>query len=91
MTEANNIIGDFPFEEIRKECGNYFDTIQECKDAGFDEDQIWSIVVGDDNEFCYGPSHHYVNFIGYVCTKERHDGFTYYIEEYDFDDEDEEE
>lgn len=82
---------DFPFEEIRDDVvggnGDYFDSWQKAKDAGFDDDQIWSICEGDEGAWCYGPPHHYVNHIGHIATKERHDGETYYIEVWDTDEE----
>ena len=49
------------------------------KDAGFDDDQIWSITECEDT-FSYGPPHHYVNHIGHIATQERHDFETYYEE-----------
>ena len=56
--------------------------------AGFDLDQIWSVVHGEDDSYLYGPSHdsdvisscNYVLLLGYVATTDRHDGDTYYIE-----------
>ena len=74
------IQGDFPHEEIRKESGDYFHSWQEAKDAGFDDDQIWSITECE-NTFIYGPPQHYVNHIGHTATQERHDFDTYYEEE----------
>lgn len=71
---------DFPFEEIKQPNGDYFDTVAEAQAAGFDLDQIWS-VVETDNVFTYGPSHHVINLIGYIATKEKHDGNTYYTED----------
>jgi len=76
----NTITKEFPFEEIRKPCGNYFDSWQDAKEQGFDDDQIWSVINVDDT-FCYCPPHHYVNHIGHIATNERHDGKTYYEEE----------
>ncbi len=71
----------FPFDEIRAEPnGDYFDSVADAMAAGFDLDQVWSVVHGDGDSYCYGPSHHYVNLLGYVATTERHDGDTYYIE-----------
>lgn len=75
------IQGDFPFEEIRREDGNYFDTAQQARDAGYVDSQIWSIVSEGDT-WIYGPCHHYVNRLGYIATKEHHDGNTYYEETY---------
>lgn len=77
---------DFPFLDIRNARGDYFATIAEAKAAGFDENQIWSVVGGDENCMTYGPSHHYINLLGYVCTVERHDGDTYYEESWPSDD-----
>lgn len=83
---------DFPYVEIRDDViggnGDYFDSWQAVKDAGFDDDQIWS-VVGEGDSVTYGPLYHYVNLLGYVATKERHDGETYYNECWDLDEEEE--
>lgn len=74
---------DFPFEEIRTETGDYFGAIGAAELRGYSKDQIWS-VTEENNEWCYGPPHHWVNLIGYVATEERHDHNTYYIQkEYD--------
>ena len=73
------IQGDFPYEEIGRESGDYFSSWQEAKDAGFDDDQIWSITECE-GTFCYGAPHHYVNHIGHIATQERHDFETYYEE-----------
>ena len=70
---------DFPFEEIRKEGGDYWLSWKEAKEAGYDDNQIWSVTECDDT-FTYGPPEHYVNHIGHTVTKERHDGNTYYEE-----------
>ena len=77
MTDHNK---DFPFAEKRQESGDYFDTVQQAIDAGFALTQIWSVVECD-GSWTYGPSHHYVNLIGYIATDEHHDGDTYYHEE----------
>lgn len=77
------IEGNFPFEEIRQPNGNYFYTATQAVQAGYSENQIWSIVEGDDRSYCYGPHHHYVNLIGFVATNEAHDGSTYYSETWD--------
>ena len=75
--------GDFPFEEIKTQHGDYFDTrLQAMQETGYSEDHIWSITLEDDDEnwgFIYGPSHHWV-VLGYIATKEKHDGNTYYTE-----------
>lgn len=86
---ADTIEGDFPFEEIRDDVvggnGDYFASWQAAKDAGFDDDQIWSVTGGDEG-YTYGPPHHYINHIGHIATKERHDGDTYYFEAFEMDD-----
>ena len=71
---------EFPYDEIRKQNGDYFDSWQDAKDHGYEDNQIWSVTVHDDT-YCYGPPHHYVNHIGHIATKEIHDGKTYYEEE----------
>tara|TARA_R100001015_G_C4608336_1_gene163530 strand:+ start:823 stop:1074 length:252 start_codon:yes stop_codon:yes gene_type:complete len=73
------IKGEFPFEEIGRESGDWFDSWQEAKDAGFDDNQIWSITEHEDT-YSYGPPHHYINHIGHIATNERHDFETYYEE-----------
>ena len=70
---------DFPYEEIRQESGDYFDSWKQAKEAGFDDNQIWSVCVHDDT-YCYGPPGHVVNHLGHVATKEKHDMDTYYEE-----------
>lgn len=77
----NTVLGDFPFDEIRREDGNYFDNVIEAVEAGYETSQIWSITEGDDDSWCYGPPYHYVNHIGFIATMAHHDGATYYIEE----------
>jgi hypothetical protein len=72
---------EFPFEEIKDINGNYFESATHALEHGFDENQIWSVVEENDT-FIYGPSHHYINLIGYIATKEHHDGDTYYEEKY---------
>ena len=72
---------EFPFEEIRKESGDYFDSIKEMKDLGFTEHQMWSVTYSDSDDgyvYTYGPRGHCVNLLGYVATQEKHDGDTYY-------------
>ena len=79
---------DFPFDIIRDEIcggnGDYFDSPKEAMLAtGLSEKHIWSVVTGDeDNVWTYGPWHHYINVIGYIATKEAHDGDTYYEEDW---------
>lgn len=88
MTDHNE---DFPFEEIRKPNGDYFKSAAEAQKAGYSLDQIWSVIESD-GCWTYGPSHHYINAVGYIATNEQHDGNTYYHEpeeesEEEFDDE----
>lgn len=71
---------EFPYEEIRKDSGDFFDSIAEAKAAGFEESQIWSVTECEDT-FTYGPSRHWVNLLGYVATVEHHDDNTYFVEE----------
>lgn len=77
MTDSTLHFTEFPFEEIRRQDGNYFDTWSEAKLAGYSDDQIWS-VCEEDGVTIYGPPHHYVNRLGYLATAEKHDGKTYY-------------
>lgn len=78
---AKIIQGDFPFEEIRREDGDYFDSWREASEAGYADDQIWSVVEGEnDFVYVYGPPHHTINVIGFIATHARHDGDTYYEE-----------
>ena len=70
---------EFPFDEVRDPNGDYFPSWSAARGAGFDDNQIWS-VTEHDGTWCYGPPHHWVNIIGYVCTSERHDHNTYYHE-----------
>ena len=79
MTEPTDHYMDFPFEEIRDSDGNYFQSYADALLAGYDDDQIWSVVHGDES-VTVGPPHHYVNVLGYIATKERHNGMTYYHE-----------
>lgn len=73
------IKGDFPFNEIRDESGDYFSSKHEAFKAGHKPNQIWSIVEGE-SAFVYGPAYHLINVIGYIATDESHDGNTYYEE-----------
>ena len=72
--------GDFPFNEIRRENGDYFATaVEAVRETGFPFNQVWSVTECD-GTFCYGPAYHYVNLIGFIATKETHDNDTYYEE-----------
>lgn len=91
MTDTHYHYCDFPFEEIRRADDNYFNTVAEAMAEGFAENQVWSVCHDDEDEDgvqtdTYGPAHHYVNRLGYVATKDFHDGNTYYIEQYSMDD-----
>ena len=74
---------DFPFKEIRKKSGDFFHTLEEVKALGYTEDQIWSVLIAENNEgytYSYGPCDYLLSRLGYVATKEKHDGNTYYEE-----------
>ena len=75
---------DFPFPELKTPTGDYYDNRSEMERAGFQESQMWSVVEADSTDgseyLVYGPVHHYVNLLGYICTAEHHDGDTYYYE-----------
>ena len=81
MSEAIIHEQEFPFDEIRDQHGDYFSTVADAKKhSGYDESHIWSVTECE-GAWSYGPSHHYVNLIGYIATHESHDGNTYYEEE----------
>jgi hypothetical protein len=75
----SNYADEFPFEEIRTKSGDYFDSVYSATSAGYELDQVWSVTIEDD-VFTYGPSHHYINLLGYICTSEKHDSNTYFSE-----------
>lgn len=88
----NVIKGDFPFDEIKTEDGDYFDSVEDAqRQTGCAVNQVWVVLEGEDFEkdgfrwgcCTYAPSHHYVNRLGYIVTKETHDGNTYYEESYE--------
>lgn len=70
----------FPYDEIRRTDGDYFHSRQEANDAGHDDSHVWSVIESE-GVWSYGPPHHYVNVLGYIATKESHDGDTYYEED----------
>jgi hypothetical protein len=77
---------EFPFEEIAR-----FDSWQKASDAGYPDDQIWSVTEGDCEPwqwgvYSYGPPQHYVNYLYCVVTAEKHDGETYYEDVVERDD-----
>ena len=84
---TTTVFGDFPFHEYRKESGDFFDTWVEARGEGFRDNQIWS-VTEHENTIVYGPPQHYINLLGFVATKETHDGDTYYEEVIEMEDED---
>lgn len=84
-------MAEFPYEEIRQEPdGDYFDSIKQMEDKGFQPSQMWSVIHTCDEDqngrevdyYTYGPKHHYINLLGYVATKEHHDSATYYDEKF---------
>lgn len=79
--------GPFPFAEIRTGTEDYFSTWEAVQRAGYDDNQIWSVVESE-GSYSYGPPHHIVNLVGYIATKERHDFQTYYHDEEKPEDED---
>lgn len=70
---------DFPFSEIKDPEGDYFTTAQDVMNAGHSITQTWSVSESGDY-LTYGPHHHYINVIGFIATREHHDGETYYEE-----------
>lgn len=82
-----NYYEDFPYKEFRDEQGNYFQTAafaqQAAVNAGYSERHVWSVVEEWDNNkffFIYGPSHHYVNVLGFIYSDTPNKG-EYYFEE----------
>lgn len=71
---------DFPFEIIKSPNEDYFANVAEAQAAGFELNQIWSVVEVD-NTFTYGPAGHIFDVLGFIATKEKHDGETYYTED----------
>ena len=92
-------IKEFPFVEHSRlsengdQDGEYAHSPHELRKLGYDQTQIWSVVMGDDDELdengerwlymTYGPTGHYVNVIGYIGTIEHHDNDTYYQEAFE--------
>ena len=67
-------MNELPYEEIRAPDGNYFDYWGDVLAAGYPENQVWCITIGDDEDgtwFCYDSEPHFVNVIGFIATKER--------------------
>ena len=90
-SDSNHVVNytDFPFDEIRSEDGDYFNSSQELLDLGFKNNQIWSVIFTEADHpafygtYTYGPSHHYVNVLGFIATRETHDNNTYFEERID--------
>ena len=75
------INGDFPFEEIRQEGGDFFDTIEQAiKATGCSLNNVWVVIEAGEDSVSYCPPHHFINRLGYVVTAELHDSATYYDE-----------
>jgi len=75
----------FPYRQFGRggdisEFGERYGSFQEANADGWSDRQIWSIVSGDEGVWTYGPPHHFVNIVGFIATKEEHDGETYYHE-----------
>ena len=70
---------EFPFDEIKRKDGDYFNTAQEAMTAtGLDSSHVWVIIesdTGNDNEYCYttSPPHH-SHIADCVITKPRYRG-----------------
>ena len=65
----------------RQQSRRLLHTLEEVNSGS--EDQIWSVVIADTDEgytYSYGPCEHWIGRLGYVATKEKHDGNTYYEE-----------
>jgi hypothetical protein len=66
---------EFPYEELAR-----FDSWGAAERAGHKPENIWS-VTEHDGTLCYGPPHHWVNFLHAVVTREAHDFQTYFEEQ----------
>lgn len=81
------INGEFPFDEIKDENGDYFLRLSDAMKFA-PECMIWSLVeqgemdsLDDPLIYIYGPPHHHhIDVIGYLITEEPHDFYTYYFE-----------
>lgn len=69
----------FPFDEIHRPDSSLFATAEEAQRAGYELNQIWSVIGCYDN-LAYGPPHCRECVVGYIATQETHDGDTYYYE-----------
>ena len=64
---------EFPYEEIRRADGNYFDSWKEVTTAGYADTQIWCVTTGDEEQgtwFCYENTRRFVDVLGFIATKE---------------------
>jgi len=68
---------DFPFDQLA-----IFPSWVKAAEAGYPDDQIWSVCVHEDT-WVYGPPRHYVNHVYHIVTAEKHDDQTYYEESED--------
>lgn len=89
MSDPKRYHQQFPFHQHLQDDDNFWESIEDLKELGYTEDQIWSVCEDTDEEGnCYyvtGPSFHVANKIGYFATTERHDGLTYYVEKAGWD------
>ena len=84
-SEANMVepSEEFPYEEIRRADGNYFDSWSEVSDAGYSYRQTWCITSSDSEQgtwFCYDNAPHFVNVLGFIATNEHAKPGEYYEE-----------
>ena len=79
-----DIYDPFPYTELRKPDGQYYDNPTEMLRAGFVPSQMWSVIEAEGHDgsewVITGPVHHYINLLGYCATAEHHDENTYYHE-----------
>jgi len=75
----------FPYDEIRQPDGDYFPTWESVRQAGFDNDQIWSVCEYEglhQSTFSYAhPINHFVNRLGFIATVQRRSNDSEYYEE----------
>ena len=73
----------FPHELVCFNDQCTYDTVEEAtRLTGLGTDHIWAVVDdgGNSDVWTYCPSHHWVNLLHYVVTKEPHDNNTYISE-----------
>ena len=64
---------EFPYGEIFRDDGNYFNSWADAAAAGYSDSQIWCVTTSDHEHgtwFCYDNSAHFVNVHGFIATKE---------------------